>query len=486
METAANGAEALAKLAASSFDLVFSDYNLPGMKGDELFRKIKAEHPELPVVIASGTDNLKKLFPADTTILAKPFDLNQLKGAIHEKLPDKAMKAPTPGPYRQTVTVGSKTFEILFPDVEDTTSFSQAFRVKLDKTTRALAAVTGKLLAKEMAAGLDNGIRQVSVKHVSSAENSKVFQIQWGGRVYILKKTTHADGNPYLQNQWNILQRLNADGNDPDIAQPLLFGSQAAKDSQGRPFQSRYLITDYGHGETLAHRLIDDEKLTAHEVAEYGISLARVVQRIHEQGIIIRDLRPENIILQDDGHVYLFDFDLSIPHGYNWVEDPDGLRNLLQDQFVDSTWNKDPLAAVQGPGVLADIYSIGKNLYFAASREARNGPLKDIVAKAIGPREERYPTAAALAADLKKLKAPLANATKTEEKPGGIDFNAKNLHIKEEGRAPDLQWENVPAIDPASLRGITPIIINITPVNNFPLLLGLAEETPPQQLSALN
>jgi len=63
-----------------------------------------------------------------------------------------------------------------------------------------------------------------------------------------------------------------------------------------------------------------------------------------------------------------------------------------------------------------------------------------------------------------------------EEKPGGIDFNPNNLNLKEQGQAIDINFTNIPNIQPDTVNGVTPVIINITPVVNFPLLLGESEE----------
>ena len=56
--------------------------------------------------------------------------------------------------------------------------------------------------------------------------------------------------------------------------------------------------------------------------------------------------------------------------------------------------------------------------------------------------------------------------------PGGIDFNANNLNLKKQGQIPDFNFTNSMNIQPHTVNGITPVIINITPIVNFPLLLG--------------
>jgi len=52
--TAADGEEALRKLSAETYDLVFTDIRMPGMSGIEVAERIKASQPWLPVVIVTG------------------------------------------------------------------------------------------------------------------------------------------------------------------------------------------------------------------------------------------------------------------------------------------------------------------------------------------------------------------------------------------------------------------------------------------------
>jgi DNA-binding NarL/FixJ family response regulator len=51
---AASGAEALAKLAEGTPDLLLVDISMPGMDGLELLQKVHARWPDLPCLILSG------------------------------------------------------------------------------------------------------------------------------------------------------------------------------------------------------------------------------------------------------------------------------------------------------------------------------------------------------------------------------------------------------------------------------------------------
>ena len=52
--TAADGEEALRKIAAENWDAVFTDIKMPGMDGIAVAEQIRAQRPWLPVVIVSG------------------------------------------------------------------------------------------------------------------------------------------------------------------------------------------------------------------------------------------------------------------------------------------------------------------------------------------------------------------------------------------------------------------------------------------------
>lgn len=87
----ASGAEALTVLEAGGegFDLVVTDVMMPGMKGNELLRKIKEFYPNLPVVVITGysvlsPSKLKEM--GASGLLAKPFKFAEVKGLVKSVL----------------------------------------------------------------------------------------------------------------------------------------------------------------------------------------------------------------------------------------------------------------------------------------------------------------------------------------------------------------------------------------------------------------
>ncbi len=88
VETAENGLEALEVLAGRSYDVILSDLRMPGMGGEELYRRIERGWPHLPSrVIFMTAEKQSSGFRtqyggAPVPILIKPFSLGQLRHAI--------------------------------------------------------------------------------------------------------------------------------------------------------------------------------------------------------------------------------------------------------------------------------------------------------------------------------------------------------------------------------------------------------------------
>jgi CheY-like chemotaxis protein len=84
------GMKALKLFEKNLFDVVFTDYNMPGMNGSELARCIKEISPGTLVVLLTGDpDELSKNKPGGDSIdmvVTKPYGLDQIEGAIGRML----------------------------------------------------------------------------------------------------------------------------------------------------------------------------------------------------------------------------------------------------------------------------------------------------------------------------------------------------------------------------------------------------------------
>src|SRR5262249_22529213 len=76
--------------------------------------------------------------------------------------------------------------------------------------------------------------------------------------------------------------------------------------SEGRPF----LVMEFVSGQTLG-RMIREEKLTVMRVLEIIEAVAHALRDAHARGIIHRDIKPTNIMINDRGQVKVLDFGLA-------------------------------------------------------------------------------------------------------------------------------------------------------------------------------
>ncbi len=87
-----SGEQALVRLPAFNPHLIITDLRMPGMDGMELFERVHAEHPDLPVLILTAHGTIPDAFHAASrgvfSYLTKPYDskvlLDCIRRALHQ------------------------------------------------------------------------------------------------------------------------------------------------------------------------------------------------------------------------------------------------------------------------------------------------------------------------------------------------------------------------------------------------------------------
>ena len=74
--------------------------------------------------------------------------------------------------------------------------------------------------------------------------------------------------------------------------------------------ESVYVVSDFVQGVTLADHLTAN-RFAEREAAECCLKVADALHHAHEVGVIHRDLKPGNIILDENGEPYVMDFSLA-------------------------------------------------------------------------------------------------------------------------------------------------------------------------------
>lgn len=98
-----NGEAALAQLTERRFDVVITDFSMPGMQGDQLVARIRQVQPDQPIIMSTAFVEEYKVFGqafgSVDALLFKPFTLKELREAIDLAMarvrPQHALFLPT-------------------------------------------------------------------------------------------------------------------------------------------------------------------------------------------------------------------------------------------------------------------------------------------------------------------------------------------------------------------------------------------------------
>jgi eukaryotic-like serine/threonine-protein kinase len=135
--------------------------------------------------------------------------------------------------------------------------------------------------------------------------------------------------------------------NHPHIVQVIDVG-----EDRGAPF----IVFEYVAGETLKARIRRLGRLEVTEALAYSIEIARALQAAHDKGIVHRDVKPQNVLIDEDGRAKVTDF------GIARTLEEDGLT--ADGRVLGTTDYVSPEQALgKRVGPQSDLYSLGIVLY---------------------------------------------------------------------------------------------------------------------------
>jgi tRNA A-37 threonylcarbamoyl transferase component Bud32 len=123
-------------------------------------------------------------------------------------------------------------------------------------------------------------------------------------------------------------------------------------DEDNRP----WIVMELIEGKSLAEAIREDGLLTPKRAAEVGLAILDVLRSAHREGILHRDVKPSNVLIDHDGRVVLTDF---------------GIAQVEGDPSITSTgmlvgapsYISPERARGHKPGPAADLWSLGGLLY---------------------------------------------------------------------------------------------------------------------------
>src|SRR5438874_4804340 len=134
----------------------------------------------------------------------------------------------------------------------------------------------------------------------------------------------------------------------PNIVTVIDRGEQAGR---------QYIVFEYIEGENLKELVVRRGRLEVREALEIAIEVARALGFAHEHGLVHRDVKPQNVLLNGDGRAKVTDFGIA--------RSLDVEQGVTQTGTVLGTSNYIAPEQASGKPVTpaTDVYSLGVVLY---------------------------------------------------------------------------------------------------------------------------
>jgi len=118
-----------------------------------------------------------------------------------------------------------------------------------------------------------------------------------------------------------------------------------------------YIAMELLEGSSL-NRMVEGKRLTLKEIVNLAVQIAETLDYAHRKGIVHRDVKPSNIILQANGQIKITDF------GIAHIEDPSALVQTQAGEILGTPAYMSPEQVLSRPvDGRSDIFSLGIILY---------------------------------------------------------------------------------------------------------------------------
>ena len=124
----------------------------------------------------------------------------------------------------------------------------------------------------------------------------------------------------------------------------------------GQEGELRYLVMEYVRGKTLKELIVEKGAMAPQVACQIAIRILSALQHAHQNGIIHRDIKPQNVLVHSDGHVKVADFGIARVAGSNTL--------TKTDSVMGSVYYFSPEQARGGQvNESSDLYSVGVVMY---------------------------------------------------------------------------------------------------------------------------
>ncbi len=340
VEQAADGQAALAKVSAAPFDLVLLDVLMPGLDGFEVLKHLKsdAKTAHLPVIMISALDDIASIVrcveAGAEDYLPKPFDPVLLRARIGASLEKKRLRdaerdylakvqevigaasAVETGTYRPgTLADIAQRDDALGRLARVFDGMAVEVRAREERLRKQLTALQAEIAVARRESHEDMATEKHNLttgEHFANRfEVLSVVGRGGMGTVYRVRdmeldeemalKTVRPEfvSDPILVERFKDEIRLARRITHRNVVRIHDFGESAG---------TYYLTMEYVEGITLRELLDTRGRLEVAPALAIASQLADSLAVAHRQGIIHRDIKPQNLLLDGDGVLKVMDF----------------------------------------------------------------------------------------------------------------------------------------------------------------------------------
>ena len=337
---AENGVDALQKVSEHSFDLVLLDVMMPEMDGYETLGRLKRDHAtrDIPVIMISALDDLRSIVrcieKGAEDYLPKPFDPVLLRARIDASLEKKRFRDQEVDYLRQVdrVIEAAASVEAGAYDRGRLTEVAQRADA-LGRLARVFDSMAGEVRARETR--LRTRVRELRQEIDAARSSVSATETFEGGQL--------AAGELFAE-RYEIAELLGHGGMgavyrardlelDEDVAIKMLRPEFVADPESLERFKTeiklarrishpnvvrthdfgetdgvRFLTMELVEGLTLRDLIDSRGQLGVSSVLAIAAQLAESLVIAHAQGVVHRDIKPQNLLLDEAGVLKVMDF----------------------------------------------------------------------------------------------------------------------------------------------------------------------------------
>ncbi|KRD54772.1 serine/threonine protein phosphatase [Acidovorax sp. Root275] len=199
----------------------------------------------------------------------------------------------------------------------------------------------------------------------------RIYQVRDGAtqRLYALKTLLPARAHDVeeratLAHEAWVARRMQSGQAAAHLARLNDWPLGATGTGDGAGASAFYLLYDWHSGDTLGQRLRHRQHLAVGQAVTVTVQAARVLGWLHRQGVVHRDIKPDNLHLGDDGVLRVLDLGVALSG-----REPEATRRLHAgtpsymnpEQWPGYERNGDPSGQLPDAG--SDLFALGVTLY---------------------------------------------------------------------------------------------------------------------------